>query len=90
MPLRNGISKGGDYSNDPEFRFLKKLWCLLYKSPSEIQDISLKWSTHFFSPMSFPVKRVKKGDQNPKMIAIMIVYFDRSRTLWIVGHDRDS
>ena len=48
MPFRNGICKGRDYSNDPEFRFLKKLWCLLYKSPSEIQDISLKWSTYFF------------------------------------------
>ena len=90
MPFRNGISKGGDYSNDPEFRFLKKLWCLLYKSPSEIQDISLKWSTYFFSPMSFPVKRVKTGDLNPKndrdhdrifSYKTIFVSGDRSRSL---------
>ena len=43
-------------SNDPEFRFPQKLWCLLYKSPSEIQDISLKWSIHFFSPTPFLLK----------------------------------
>ena len=43
-------------SNDPEFRFPQKLWCLLYKSPSEIQDISLKWSIHFFSPTPFLMK----------------------------------
>lgn len=43
-------------SNDPEFRFPQKLWCLLYKSPSEIQDISLKWSIHFFSPTPILLK----------------------------------
>lgn len=74
-------------SNDPEFRFPQKLWCLLYKSPSEIQDISLKWSIHFFSPTPFLLKWPFLVQMIVRNLTIIGILTDRQ---YIDRMDRES